>query len=316
MKTKKMAKPVKGSARTKRFMDGGTVGALAGLGTLAYLMSRKKDKKDESPESGGMSRDPKSSTVMETLKKNAEDNANKPVENKPTNESSYAPESKFGAKDIGFGGGVDDGIRVSPKPAPKKVIKKAKGYNPPATDSSQPSADNETRPSKPYPVNSQPNEKRESKASPVTTPNEKRESKPYPEAQARQTKAALNQGTYFKDMTNPEGPPRVKAINDKDPKREYLRNMAREGRAREEALAKKRAAERKSSSEMNYDAMGNAYKKGGKVMKYAKGGMVRPEADGVAIKGKTQGDKRASGGSIKSRGDGCAQRGKTKGTMR
>ena len=38
----KKAKPSKGSARTKRFLDGGAVGALAGLGTLAYLMSRKK----------------------------------------------------------------------------------------------------------------------------------------------------------------------------------------------------------------------------------------------------------------------------------
>jgi hypothetical protein len=39
---KHKAKPAKGSARTKRFDVGGTVGALAGLGTLAYLMSRKK----------------------------------------------------------------------------------------------------------------------------------------------------------------------------------------------------------------------------------------------------------------------------------
>lgn len=38
----KKAKPSKGSARTKRFLDGGAVGALAGLGTLAYLLSRKK----------------------------------------------------------------------------------------------------------------------------------------------------------------------------------------------------------------------------------------------------------------------------------
>ena len=39
---KHKAKPAKGSARTQRFDVGGTVGALAGLGTLAYLMSRKK----------------------------------------------------------------------------------------------------------------------------------------------------------------------------------------------------------------------------------------------------------------------------------
>lgn len=45
---KSKAKPAKGSARTKRFDVGGTVGALAGLGTLAYLMSRKKKGADES----------------------------------------------------------------------------------------------------------------------------------------------------------------------------------------------------------------------------------------------------------------------------
>ena len=43
----KKAKPSKGSARTKRFLDGGAVGALAGLGTLAYLMSRKKKGESE-----------------------------------------------------------------------------------------------------------------------------------------------------------------------------------------------------------------------------------------------------------------------------
>lgn len=45
---KSKVKPAKGSARTKRFDVGGTVGALAGLGTLAYLMSRKKKGADES----------------------------------------------------------------------------------------------------------------------------------------------------------------------------------------------------------------------------------------------------------------------------
>jgi hypothetical protein len=51
MKTKKPAKPVKGSARAKRFMDGGAIGALAGLGTLAYLLHKGKDKdKDKAPE--------------------------------------------------------------------------------------------------------------------------------------------------------------------------------------------------------------------------------------------------------------------------
>jgi uncharacterized membrane protein YebE (DUF533 family) len=39
---KAKTKPVRGSARTKKFDRGGTVAALAGLGTLAYLMNKKK----------------------------------------------------------------------------------------------------------------------------------------------------------------------------------------------------------------------------------------------------------------------------------
>jgi hypothetical protein len=50
---KAKAKPTKGSARTKRFDRGGTVGALAGLGTLAYLLNKKGSEgstsSDESP---------------------------------------------------------------------------------------------------------------------------------------------------------------------------------------------------------------------------------------------------------------------------
>jgi hypothetical protein len=317
MKTKKMAKPVKGSARTKRFMDGGTVGALAGLGTLAYLLSRKKDKKDESPESGGMSRDPKSSTVMETLKKNAESN-----ENKPTNESSYAPESKFGASDIGFGGGVDDGIRVSPKPAPKKTVSKAKGYNPPATDSSQPPADNETRPSKPYPINSKPNEDRPSKKYPINSkpneeraskpypinskPNEERPSKPYPEKEA-------NNSTSAYMTSKPKAAPVTTKPNDERPTKPYPSDAER---AKTKAAANKPAEKKygigphgafagvhKAISEYKTPAQVNAekrrqakeeaekgrYKKGGAVKKYASGGMVKARGDGIAQRGKTKG---------------------------
>ena len=48
---KAKSKPVKGSARTKRFDRGGTVGALAGLGTLAYLMNKKGSDDTNSGES-------------------------------------------------------------------------------------------------------------------------------------------------------------------------------------------------------------------------------------------------------------------------
>ena len=48
---KAKAKPVKGSARVKKFDDGG-LAALAGLGALAYLMRKKKP--DEEERGGGL----------------------------------------------------------------------------------------------------------------------------------------------------------------------------------------------------------------------------------------------------------------------
>ena len=79
---KSKAKPAKGSARTKRFDVGGTVGALAGLGTLAYLLSRKK-KDATGAESGGMSKDPNAPSVADRLKDKAENNDSKVVKPPP-----------------------------------------------------------------------------------------------------------------------------------------------------------------------------------------------------------------------------------------
>ena len=78
---KSKAKPAKGSARTKRFDVGGTVGALAGLGTLAYLMSRKK-KGADGAESGGMSKDPNAPSVMDRLKNKADTTTDTTTDNK------------------------------------------------------------------------------------------------------------------------------------------------------------------------------------------------------------------------------------------
>ena len=62
---KAKAKPAKGSARAKKFADGGTIGALAGLGTLAYLMSRKKDEEKSSGAGGIKPAKEESSTSMQ-----------------------------------------------------------------------------------------------------------------------------------------------------------------------------------------------------------------------------------------------------------
>jgi hypothetical protein len=157
-------KPAKGSARAKRFMDGGTVGALAGLGTLAYLLSRGKDK-DKAPDidfgkqramdqSAGRPQMGDGDRSIMFSDKNAKrtdevddgkrralaQSAGRPemgdgdpaimnsdrsaTEN--ITSSNYSPKNNFKADDIGFGGGEDDGISA-PKPAP--VIKKNSTVN-------------------------------------------------------------------------------------------------------------------------------------------------------------------------------------------
>lgn len=76
---KSKAKPVKGSARVQKFDRGGTIGALAGLGTLAYLMRDKfgkgKDKSKPSVEDleavGGAGRRPR--TIEEQIGPRAEE---------------------------------------------------------------------------------------------------------------------------------------------------------------------------------------------------------------------------------------------------
>jgi hypothetical protein len=76
---KSKAKPVKGSARVQKFDRGGTIGALAGLGTLAYLMRDKfgkgKDKGKPSVEDleavGGAGRRPR--TIEEQIGPRAEE---------------------------------------------------------------------------------------------------------------------------------------------------------------------------------------------------------------------------------------------------
>lgn len=314
MKTKKMAKPIKGSAKTKRFMDGGTVGALAGLGTLAYLMSRKKDKdKDGATESGGMSKDPNSSSVMDTMKKNAEVSEG---QRRAMAASAGRPEM----------GDIDSDAMESDKalvrrdtappkvtPVRKNVVKSAPAPKnitrttptPPADNDTRPpkaypinSKPNEERPSKPYPINSKPNEERSSKVMPGakpypinSKPNEERPSKPIPEAKVNNesssfttSKPEVKSTEVVKPAAKPAEKPAAKPAEKKygiGPHGAF--STVHKAISEYKTPAQNRAEERKKREAA-------PLKKGGKVVKMAKGGLTR--------------------------GDGCCSRGKTKGTMR
>lgn len=113
---KSKAKPAKGSARVKKFDVGGTVGALAGLGTLAYLMSRKKKAAEGEYKPQGKFPMEQAHEIATESKAARE----KTDERKAKNESSYAPENKFDvAKQTGFtGDGKDD--KTKPTTGPKR----------------------------------------------------------------------------------------------------------------------------------------------------------------------------------------------------
>jgi len=86
------AKTVKGSARTKKFARGGDIAAgLAGLGTLAYLMSKKKD--DEKPSTTTAAAKEESAPEPKELKKlgKYESEAGDGTSKGDTNDKAYEP---------------------------------------------------------------------------------------------------------------------------------------------------------------------------------------------------------------------------------
>lgn len=171
----KKAKPSKGSARTKRFLDGGAVGALAGLGTLAYLMSRKK--KDEE---GGKFEDLKSVEKTKTLKEQIGRGAEAPAmsaevkramatsqgrdELIPEGADEAAMRSDVGLKRV-MPAAKKPAVKPAIKPVAKSVVKaadKQEAPEKPATQSfpiSTAGKANVDLPSKPYPKDAKGTEK-------------------------------------------------------------------------------------------------------------------------------------------------------------
>jgi hypothetical protein len=261
---KTKAKPVKGSARTKKFDNGG-LAALAGLGALAYMMRKKKGEGSVPTDKSGYSSGPVDVRSM--------------IEGKGDEAESMSAEAKRamaaskGRSDLVPEGADEAAMRsdVGIKRAMPKPKKTTSGGGAKAAD--KPASVGMTgipltAPSKTYPLD--------------TKPNEERPSKPYPT------------GVKGK-ATDPYARPSLNlGVNDRAAaQRAFRERLAVEGKERVAAEEKAKAARRKGVADTEYDAMGNPImKRGGKVKKYASGGSVSSaskRADGIAQRGKTKG---------------------------
>ena len=303
------SKPAKGSARTKRFDVGGTVGALAGLGTLAYLMSRKKKGAATGNEGSGESTaKPVIKSMMDT-----EDSAAK----------QRAMAASKGRPEMGDATNDDITTKKTTTPAVKKTAPSVKATAPAPKKTTASDTSGEVKPPmtatsklKSSPVIEAGKKVPQSKTAPITgKSNEERESKSYPAVAAEKKKADAER-RKGQGMT-PYAPSRAEEIRRKE-------------RFHKEA------------------ALGRGIKKGGVIKKMADGGMtsskpepkkapmpafareakenrerdqkVKKEQDtyqkGEKTRLKEQGSMFKSGGMTASkRADGIAMRGKTKGKM-
>ena len=324
---KHKAKPAKGSARTQRFDVGGTVGALAGLGTLAYLMSRKK-KGEAGKEFGPQGKFPQ------------EDGGGTST-SKP---EPYKAAGNEGKEDI-FKGGMKV-AKPEASTAVEKKMPRAKGYNPPkdrapkAKDQAPSTTSNASttraddvigagirnarigEKNKPYPVNLPAVKEAERRkflqnkaglsGKGIPTPGDKNKT----EATSKVAKAV--QGTIDNRSKSMARTPAQK-----------MAERAREVQRRREEAEKSR------------------YKKGGNVKKYAEGGITKSKPEpkkapmpafardakenrerdqrvkrereefdkGAPTRLKDQGSFKSGGMTASKRADGCAVRGKTRGKM-
>jgi hypothetical protein len=262
---KTKAKPVKGSARTKKFDNGG-LAALAGLGALAYMMRKKKGESGASvpTDKSGYSSGPVDVRSM--------------IEGKGDEAESMSAEAKRamaaskGRPDLVPEGADEAAMRsdVGIKRAMPTAKKATSGSG--AKPAAKTTADTST-------------EKAASQSFPISTTgkaNDERPSKPYPTG-VKGTK------------TDPYARPSLNlGVNDRAAaQRAFRERLAVEGKERMAAEEKAKAARRKGIADTEYDAMGNPImKRGGKVKKYASGGSVSSaskRADGIAQRGKTRG---------------------------
>jgi hypothetical protein len=312
------SKPAKGSARTKRFDVGGTVGALAGLGTLAYLLSRKKkDAATGNEGSGESTAKPVIKSMMDT-----EDDAAK----------QRAMAASKGRPEMGDATNDDITTKKTTTPVVKKTTSRptastSTSKSAPAAKSFSAPADNATLKSKPYPAAVRSSDERPSKTSPMTVKQAMNKSADTSMPKGFNTKGT-NKTVYGTDTTS------------------VFQKKAAQERAEAEEKAKKKAKDEAQAKEFRERSL-QPLKKGGNVKKYADGGMTssKPEPKkapmpafareakenrerdqrvkkeqeaydkGAPTRLKDQGSFKNGGMTASKRADGIAMRGKTRGKM-
>ena len=251
---KAKAKPVKGSARTKKFDAGGAIGALAGLGALAYLMRKKKGESEGSApkDKSGYSSGPVD--VRSMIEGKGDEAESMSAEAKRAMDASKGRAELIpeGATDADRATMYGDIVAKRAMPTPKPKARTASQTFP------------ISKPAKESAV--APRAKATDKVGagyeglttlPKSIPNEERPTKAYPEKEAAAKKAEA-----------------AKATKGFGPKLTFL--------------TPKRLDEAKEAMRRAREGM----KKGGKVKKYASGGSVSSaskRADGIAQRGKTKG---------------------------
>jgi len=262
---KHKAKPVKGSARTKRFDIGGTVGALAGLGTLAYLMSRKK--KGETGKDA-----PDAAKVLTARSAMGEDMTG------DTDAKKRAMAASKGRPEMGDATNDDITTKKTTTPVVKKTTPSVKATSTTTNASTKATAAKDKTPASDYktsPVIEAGKKVPQSKTAPITgKSNEERESKSYPAVAAEKKKADAER-RKGQGMT-PYAPSRAEEIR----RKERFHKEAALGRGIKNGGAVKKYAGGGSVSSSS--KMGSV-----KTAKPSMGSASK-RADGIAIRGKTR----------------------------
>lgn len=267
---KKMkAKPVKGSARTKKF-DAGGLAALAGLGALAYMMRKKKEGTGSVPtDTSGYS--------------SSRADVSKMIEGSRDEESRTPSATKFGGESNLGSAITEGGTRPGPDTTEPKLERKS---TPVAKKRPASQTFPLTKPTKTVAA------KTEDKPAsvgmtgiPISSgapkPNEERPTKPYPSDEERAKVKA-------KAQTKTDSP---KPATEKEygigPYKSFA-GLHKAFSSRTESQADRVAAAAKKKKELASSGMN----RGGSVKKYAAGGSVgsaSKRADGIAQRGKTKG---------------------------
>jgi hypothetical protein len=321
---KAKTKPVKGSARTQKFDRGGTVAALAGLGTLAYLMSRKKKGADgktdsKSPMSGpipGMQggRDALSPSMVDTTSK-----VDEAAKRRAMAASMGRPEM----------GGGDKSVMDSDKTA-ETTPRKTTSTTPRKTTSTTPRKTTST-------TSTTPAAKDKTPAAPKLKPGESKtvgegSLKPYPEKEAANVLGKRDLKPFpEKKAEAKKAKPTEAAKKKKDsesgmgPKNTFL-TKERQEKARKAYFGKKDGGAVKKYADGGTTSSKPAPKKA-PMPAFAREAKENRERDqrvkkereefdkGAPTRLKDQGSFKSGGMTASKRGDGIAMRGKTKGKM-